>query len=265
MALVLSGLWVGISSSQPILESTPDLQKIDVIEHLGNLIPLDLQFRNTQGESVALSRYFHQGKPVILCMYYTNCPMLCSLVLTGLFKGVNELAWKPGNEFQMLSVSMDPEETFQTAASVKERYQGSLAKPVNPNAWEFLVGNNPEIHSLTDALGFKYFKDEKTGQFAHPAVVFILTETGKISRYLYGVEFKERDLRLALLEASQGKIGNTLDRIILYCYHYDPDAKGYVIMAMTIMKVGGLATALLLGAFLGFFWRRDQRKKALHS
>jgi protein SCO1/2 len=249
------------SSAQLVQDSVPDLQRIDVIEHLGQTIPLDLEFLNSHGESVHLRDYFGRGKPVILSLHYTNCPMLCSLVLNGLSKTVNELAYTPGEEFQMLSVSFDPRETPQLAAAIKERYQGTLKVGAPADAWEFLVG--PESHSkaLAEALGFKYYYIEKTGEFAHPAVIFVLTQDGRISRYIYGINFKERDLRLALLEASEGKIGNTVDRLILYCFHYDPDAKGYVVLAGNVMKLGGAASLILLGLFLGFLWGKERLRK----
>jgi len=255
---------VSRSSAQVVQDSVPDLQRIDVIEHLGETIPLDLQFLNSRGDAVRLRDYFGRGKPVILSLHYTNCPMLCSLVLNGLSRAVNDLAYVPGEDFAMISVSFDPRETPQLSAAVQERYQGQLKASTPPEAWLFLTG--PESHSkaLAEALGFKYYFIEKTGEFAHPAVIFVLTQDGRISRYVYGINFKERDLRLALLEASEGKIGNTVDRLILYCFHYDPDAKGYVVLAGNIMKLGGAASLLLLILFLGFLWGKERihRKSA---
>ncbi len=249
------------SSAQVVQDSVPDLQRIDVIEHLGEVVPLDLQFLNSRGDTVRLRDYFGNGKPVILSLHYTNCPMLCSLVLNGLSKVVNDLAYVPGKDFAMVSVSFDPRETPQLSAAIQERYQGALKTGAPLDAWDFLTG--PESHSraLADALGFKYYYIEKTGEFAHPAVIFVLTPDGRISRYVYGINFKERDLRLALLEASEGKIGNTVDRLILYCFHYDPDAKGYVVLAGNVMKLGGAASLFLLILFLGFLWGRERFHK----
>lgn len=242
-------------------EVPPDLQAIDVVEHPGETIPLNLTFTNSRGDSVQLGEYFHQGKPVILALYYTNCPMLCSLVLNGLATGVSELSWTPGKEFQMLSVSFDPRDNAASATAVRERYLGMLRSDTPNAGWEFLVGPESQSRVLAEALGFKYYYIPEKQQYAHPAVVFVLTEDGKISRYLYGIEYKERDLRLALLEASEGKIGTTIDRIILYCYHYDPDARGYVALAGNIMKLGGIGTLILLGLFLGIFWGRERIKR----
>jgi protein SCO1/2 len=259
--VLLISIFTSISAAQVVLENADDLKKIDVIEHLGETIPLDLAFVNPAGETVTLADYFNKDIPVILSLHYTNCPMLCSLVLNGLTNGVRQLAWQAGDKYQMLSISIDPAETPNQSAAIKERYLATLGKNTAPDAWDFLVGDETNINKLTGALGFQYFYIEETGEFAHPAVVFVLTEAGVVSRYLYGIEFKEQDLRMALLEASAGKIGNTIDRLILFCYHYDPDAEGYVVFAANIMKLGGVATVIVLGLFLGILWGRERRRK----
>jgi protein SCO1/2 len=273
-------IFTSITAAQVVLENADDLQKIDVTEHLGDTIPLNLRFVNSTGDTVRLTDYFHQDIPIILSLHYTNCPMLCSLVLNGLTNGVKQLAWQAGDKYQMLSISIDPEETPDQSAAIKDRYLATLGKHKGPEAWDFLIGDETNINQLTGALGFQYFYIEEninqltgalrfqyfyieeTQEFAHPAVVFVLTETGVVSRYLYGIEFKEQDLRLALLEASEGKIGNTIDRLILFCYHYDPDAEGYVVFAANIMKLGGVATVIILGLFLGILWGRERHRKA---
>lgn len=238
-----------------------DLQQIDVIEHLGEKIPLDLTFRNEEGKEVELSQFFNQGKPVLLTLVYYECPMLCTLVLNGVTNGVRDLAWVPGNEFQMVSISIDPGETPELARNKKLRYVKSMEKPGAEKGWAFLVGGQSQIDTLAAALGFKYFYVRERDEFAHPAVIFLLGEDGTISRYLYGVEFKERDLRLGLLEASQGKIGSTLDRIILYCYHYDPGSQSYAVFAENLMRLGGLVTLVLLAFLLGSLWLRERMKR----
>jgi len=187
--------------------------------------------------------------------------MLCSLVLNGLSKAVNELAYTPGEEFQMLSVSFDPKETPQLAAAVKERYLGTLKAGIPGMPGSFWWGRRaiPRLWPMLWGSNIIILKDWR---IRHPAVIFVLTSDGRISRYVYGINFKERDLRLALLEASEGKIGNTVDRLILYCFHYDPDAKGYVVLAGNVMKLGGAASLILLILFLGFLWGKEriQRK-----
>ncbi len=262
--LLLAGLCLlpapQVVSAQVVMDSVAELQGIDVVEHPGDTIPLDLRFTNDQGQDVTLGDYFHNGKPVILTLSYTNCPMLCTVLLNGLTNGVRELEWRPGAEYQMVNVSIDPLETVELTQQRKKRYLESVGPMQSKRGWAFLVGNEDNINALSDAVGFKYYYDEKQDMYAHPAVVFILTEEGVISRYLYGIEYSPRDLKLSLLEASEGKIGSTVDRIILYCFHYDPDAGGYVLFASNVMRLGGLITLILLAVFLGTYWVRERVK-----
>ncbi|HMV27243.1 MAG TPA: SCO family protein [bacterium] len=248
--------------AQVILEKNqdPELQKIDVIEHLGDTVPMNLQFKDEHGAIVQLSDYFEKGKPIVLTMAYYRCPMLCTMVLNAKAEAVKQLAWLPGREFQMLTVSIDPNETPELASNKKDTYLKFLDKSGIQEGWHFLVGDSSQSKALADALGFKYFYDENRKEYAHPAVVFVITEKGIVSRYLYGIRFAERDMRLALMEASEGKIGSTIDRIIMYCFHYDPNAKGYVVMATNVMKLGGLVTLVVLGVFLTVMWRRDKTR-----
>ncbi len=255
MALVVPSV---AAFGQATLDNVAELNKIDVVEHLGDTIPLDLQFTDDQGNPVTLRKYFSHGEPVLLNLAYAECPMLCSVVLDGVANGVHDLDLRPGKDFQILTVSIDPNETVKTAAGRKHRYEESVGPMESPDGWTFLVGDSTQSRALADAVGFVYYYDEDLKQYAHPAVTFLLTEDGVISRYLYGLEYKERDLRLGLLEASEGKIGTTIDRIVLYCFHYDPDAKGYVAFAGNIMRLGGAITLLLLGAFLGIHWAKDR-------
>jgi len=247
-------------AGQQLRSDDADLQKIDVEEHLGSTIPLDLTFTNSKGESVQLNQYFHQGKPVLLNLAYYECPMLCTLILNGVQSGVQKLAWKPGNEFQMITVSIDPGETWEMAARKKQNYLSGFKTPVDESGWVFLTGKQTHITSLANALGFRYFYDPERDQYAHPAVTFLLSEEGTISRYLYGLEYPENTLRLALMEASDGKIGNTLEKFILTCFHYDPEQKRYVLFAANLMRAGGVVTIGILGIFLGVYWVREKRK-----
>jgi len=250
-------------SRSQVAEMNPqDLQSIDVIEHSGDSIPLDLTFVNDRGETVKLGDYFNRGKPVILILAYYDCPMLCTFVLNGMSDGVRKLGWSPGDKFQMVTVSIDPRETPELAAGKKKVYLDNLSLPVKGDGWAFLVGEESQSKSLANALGFKYYYDSKNKQYAHPAVAFVLTADGRISRYLYGIDFKPRDLKLSLIEASEGKIGSTIDRIILYCYHYDPKAGGYVVFATNIMKIGGALTLIVLVIFLAVMWRVERRKRS---
>lgn len=259
-SLVIGSLLSGSVRGQVIQENPAELRGIDVLEHLGNGVPPELAFTDESGRSVTLRDYMDDQRPVILVLAYYECPMLCTLVLNGVAKAVKDLAWIPGNEFRLITVSIDPTETVQLAWGKKERYLKFLDKPGAENGWNFLVGDSLSIAGLAESIGFKYFYDAARDEFAHPAVVTILTPQGRISRYLYGIEYKERDVRLALIEASDGKIGTTLDRLILYCYHYDPAAKGYVLFAQNVMKAGGALTLVLLVLFVGLLWRRERQK-----
>ncbi len=252
-------------SAQAVRDDISELQRMDVVEHLDAQIPFDLSFTDDSGKAVKIGDYFNQGKPVILNMAYYTCPMLCNLVMNGVAQGVKQLDLLPGRDFQIVTVSIDPRDSVSLAAAKRANYLKSIGKPGIDPGWRFLVGAADQSKALADALGFEYYYDNDKEQYAHPAVIFILTPDGHISRYLYGIEFKKNDLRLALLEASKGKIGNTIDRIILYCYHYDPEAKGYVLFAANVMKLGGLATLVVLAAVLGFFWIKERHRKSAHG
>ena len=194
--------------SQVVQENTPELQGIDVVEHLGESIPLHLAFTNDKGELVTLDKYFNKGKPVILVMAYYECPMLCTFVLNGLTDVASQLSFTPGNEYQIVTISIDPKETARLARVKKETHIEALNKTGAENGWDFLVGKEESSKKLSDVLGFKYYYDEERDEYAHPAVVFVLTEEGVISRYLFGINYQEKDLRFALMEASAGNIGD---------------------------------------------------------
>jgi protein SCO1/2 len=264
VAMALSALSIPAGlSAQVVLDSVPELQGIDVVEHLGAYIPLDLEFTDDAGRTVKLSKYFDGEKPVLLILAYYECPMLCNLVLNGVAEAVAKLSWQPGEKFRIVTVSIDPLETYELAAAKKKNYLEKLGMPGADTGWVFLVGEESQSRALADAVGFQYYYVEDKDIYAHAAVVFLLAGDGKITRYLYGIEFPERDLRLGLLEASEGKIGNTIDRILLYCYHYDPDSKGYVVFAQNVMRLGGIVTVLLLVIFLTLLWLRERHRKHL--
>lgn len=239
----------------------PELQGIDVIENLGDYLPLSTIVTDHHGKEHELSEYFDDELPVLFVLHYSDCPMLCSLVLNGVSNGVRGLGFRAGIDYKILALSINPEEENERALNTWARYRKTMKPGATDNAWTFLTADSTAINTITSTLGFGYYQVEETGEYAHPAVLHVLSPEGMISRYLYGIEFKERDLRLALVEAGNGKIGNTLDRIILYCFHYDPDAKGYVVMAGNIMRLGGIATLIALGTMIGVFWRKEKRNK----
>ena len=246
-------------SAQAVQDSLRELSGVQVVEHLGDYVPMDLQFTDDQGRSVKLDDYFHHGKPVLLVLAYYECPMLCNLVMNGVTEGIKNLEWIPGKDYEIVTVSINPKDSVFMAAAKKQNYVKSLNMPGAENGWHFLVGPESQSKALAEAVGFEYKYLPDNGQYAHPAVIFLLGPDGKISRYLYGITFSQQDLKLGLLEASEGKIGNTIDKVILFCYHYDPDAKGYVLLAGNVMKVGGVVTFVLLAGFLGLFWIRERR------
>jgi len=234
------------------------LEEIGVDEKLGESIPMDLEFVNSDGQRVRLGDLIEDGKPVLLNPLYYECPMLCGLVLDAVFNVVDELAWSPGRDYTIISFSIDPEETPTIAANSKDKYLTQLNRSGSEMGWHFLTGEEESIKRLTDSIGFRYKYDEQTGEYLHLASIMMISPNGSITRYLYGATFSEFDLRNALYEAADGTIGSTIDKVVMYCFTYDPSSQSYVPVAMNIMKLGGLATVVFLGIFLGVFWRRER-------
>ncbi|MFC2150604.1 SCO family protein [Calditrichota bacterium] len=263
LALILFTLLPILAYSQVVQQDVAELQGIDVEENLGGTIPLDAEVIDHNGNKVLLSSYFDGSKPVLFVLHYSDCPMLCSMVLNGVSNGVRELGFKAGGDYRILSLSVNPHEETERASETWDRYHKTLKVGSTPDAWSFLTADSLTIKEIADSLGFRYYLVEESGQYAHPAVLHVLSPEGKITRYLYGVEFKERDLRLAVVEAGEGKVGTTIDRIILYCFHYDPDANSYTAFAENIMRLGGFVTMFVLGGVIFGLWQRDKRKTAM--
>jgi protein SCO1/2 len=236
------------------------LEKVGITEHRGSRVPLDLPFVDSEGSPVRLRQFFDGRRPVLLTMNYSSCPGLCSVQLNGLFEGLAALPWNIGDRFQMLTVSIDPLETSERAAQSKTKYLKIYARPGCGPGWHWLTGHEANIQKLADAVGFGFTFDKESRQFAHPAVAMVCTPDGRISQYLRGVQFDQQTLRLSLVEAGEGKIGSTLDQLILYCFHYDSQSGRYAPVAMRIMQLGSLVTVLLLATVLGLFWVRERRK-----
>ena len=252
-------------SAQDFLNMTgkpPALRKVRIEQRLNIQIPLETQFRDESGRTVALSDYFGR-KPVILALVYYQCPMLCTQILNGLTGSLKALSFDAGNEFEVLAVSFDPKDTPETAAAKKANYVRRYGRKGAENGWHFLSGEERSIRSLTEAVGFHYAYDPATQQYAHASAIMILTPQGKTSRYFYGVEYAPRDVKLGLMEASQNKIGSPVDQAMLYCYQYDPTTGKYGPVVMNIVRLSGAATLLVLGTALIIFWRRElARNKA---
>ncbi|NBC64933.1 MAG: SCO family protein [Bacteroidetes bacterium] len=234
------------------------LDEIGVDENLGDKIPQDLRFVNSEGETVRIGDLIEKGKPVLLNPLYYECPILCGVVLDAVFKVVDELQWTPGKDYTIISFSIDPNENPDIAAESKSKYLSDLGRPGAEKGWHFLTGSQESIDKLTEAIGFRYKYDETNDQYYHLASIMLLSPQAEIVRYLYGATFSEFNLRNALYEAADGKIGSAVDKVVLYCFSYDPDSQSYVPVALNIMKLGGLATVIILGIFLGVFWKRER-------
>ncbi len=259
---VLFILILSISASAQIANRNPDeLMNIDVNEKLGDKVPGDIHLINALGKPFTLDSLYHRDKPIVLVMAYYNCPMLCTLVLNGVVEGLRPVSLAPGSDYYVLVVSIDPNETPQLAKAKKQNYVASMDKKGAQQGMIFTVARKEQSKALADAIGFKYYYVEERQEWAHPAVVTLLSPEGVISRYLYGIAFKPNDLKLGLLEAARGKIGSAMDKVLLYCFHYDPDSKGYVVFATNVMKVAGIATVIILLIFLGLLWGKETVKK----
>lgn len=238
-----------------------ELEGVGIIEHLDGKIPLDLKFTDETGREVVLGDYFGKDRPVLLTLVYFSCPMLCTLVLNGMIDALRQVDMTPGKEFEIVTVSFDPTETATLAKFKKQNYLNEYGRPEAGPGWHFLVGGAAEIRALTDAVGFGYKWNAEQQQYVHQAAIYVVTPDGRLSRYLYGVMFEPRTLKLSILEAGKGKIGSTLDAIVLYCFHYDANSGKYAPAAVRIMRAGGILTVLILGSVLSTLWARDRRRR----
>jgi protein SCO1/2 len=234
----------------PPRAATPGvLQEVGFDQRLGGEIPLDLAFRDETGKDVRLRDYFGK-KPVVLSLVYFKCPMLCTLSLNGLAGALEVLSFVPGQEFEVLTVSFDPNEGPVLAAAKKKAYMTRYKRPQADAGWHFLTGSRESTEALTRAVGFRYVWDEATKQWAHPAGILVITPEGRIANYLFGVEYSPKDLRLAVVDAAKGKVGNVVDQVLLYCYQYDPSSGRYSASILNVVRLGALATILALFGFI---------------
>ena len=244
-------------------EIPTELEGVGVTEHLGATLRLSqYSFMDDAGQSVQLSQYFKQGKPVVLALVYYQCPQLCNLILNGLLTAMKDMAWSAGQEFELVAVSINPSETPDLAAQKKKNYLKMYQRPSGEQGFHFLIGEETQVKSLADELGYHYRYDPKEKQYLHTAALFILTPEGKISRYLYGVSFTAKNLRLALTEASRGMVGTVMDRILMFCYHFDPDKNSYTFQMWRVVQVVLSIQALALGFILFKLWQSEKKRKA---
>ncbi len=239
------------------------IKGVEFEQKLSQQLPLDLTFLDEAGQSVELADYFDQ-KPVILVFAYYDCPMLCTLVLNGLVASLNDLTFDAGNQFEIVTVSIDPTETSALAAAKKAVYLEQYQRPGAADGWHFLTGEQVAIDQLTQAAGFHYNYDQEKDEYAHPTGIMVVTPQGKIARYFYGIDFPARDLRLGLVEAAANKIGSPVDQLLLLCYHYDPLVGEYTLTIMNIIRLAGLITIGAIGVFVAVLLRRDRARTLNH-
>jgi protein SCO1/2 len=240
------------------------LEKVTFDQKLENQVPLDLKFRDETGCLVALGDLLH-GKPVVLTLVYYECPMLCTQVLNGLVRALQPLDLKPGEDFELWTVSINPQETSELAAKKKHGYLRMLDKPEYGDHWHYLVGDQAAISALADSVGFRYVYDENLKEYAHPAGLVVLTPQAKVSRYLFDIDFSTRDLSFALMDSASGKIGSILQQVIFRCYHYDPMTGKYGFVISNVIRVLGFLTVAALGGFMFVTLRRERRQARLQA
>lgn len=261
MAAAFSSVAVAQQPSVPAGSLPTIMEGVGIDQNLNAQIPLELTFKDENGQSVRLGQYF-RDKPVVLALVYYECPGLCDLILNGLDHAMEQTSLNVGTDYQVVTVSFNPKETWQLATAKKanyvEKYKDGHAQADAKAGWHFLTGDEASIKSLADTVGFHFRYDPISKQFAHASGIFVLTPEGKISRYFYGIQYKPRDFRLGLVEASDNKIGTPADQVLLFCYHYDPTTGKYGMAITQVTRVLGTTTVLLLGGFVFIMIRRDR-------
>lgn len=239
----------------------PDFQKVKVVEHLGEAIPQDLSFVDSNGKPFTLQDAFHHGKPVVLTLVYYDCPSLCRPLMDGLVKSLKATGLALGKDYDAVTVSFDPRETSALAAQNKARLLPAIGAADTDPHWIFATGQQAQIQRLADAVGFGYTYVGQSKQYAHDAVIFVLSPDARLMRYLYGIEFVPQDVKFALIEASHGRVGTTLDRLVLQCFQFDPTSHRYALFATTFVKAGAVLTLFTLATLLTILWRQEVKKK----
>ena len=248
------------SAGTPSGQLPPILKNVRYEQKLDSQVPLNLSFRDESGKPVRLGNYFG-GKPVVLILAYYRCPMLCSQVLAGATHAFRQLPFRIGQQFNVLTVSFDPRETPALAAASKETYIASYGQPQAAEGWHFLTGQQPQITALTQAVGFHYAWDTQTQQYAHATGIVVLTPSGKVAQYFYGIDYPAQDLRLALVQSSQERIGSLTDQVLLFCSHYDPNSGRYTAIMGRVLQIAGAFTLLILGGVLFMLFYLDKKKR----
>jgi len=240
----------------------PKIEHVTFSQRLGERLPLDARLTDETGREVMLGEYFSRNRPVVLAFVYYQCPMLCPLVMNGISSALKVVPFTPGTDFDVVLVSFDSRDTPAAANAKKRAHLLHWAVPETADGWHFLTGTEQEIRRVTDAAGFTYEWDEETQQFAHVSGLLVATPDGRLSRYFYGVEFSPKDLRLALVDSGQGRLGSVVDELLLYCFHYDPSSGKYGAVFMNIMRLGGVLTVGLVLGFVVLMRLRESRRVA---
>ena len=252
--------WTQTGAPRNDAELPAELSNVGIDQRLGEMLPLDAAFVDPQGRNVRLGDYF-AGKPVLLVFAYYECPMLCTLVLNGLLRAMRALPFDAGNEYNVVTVSIDPGETPELARAKQKEYLKNYGRAGAENGWTFLTGQETEIRRLASAAGFRYEYDPETDEYAHATAIIVVTPEGRLSKYFYGVEYAAKDLRLGLVEASSGKIGTAVDQILLFCFHYDPATGTYGLLIIKILRLAGIVTVAGIGVLILLLARRDRKKR----
>lgn len=261
LAAILAALAAGSALAQ-IQRGTPEeVEGIEIVAHLGDQVPLDVRFTDEDGREVRLGDYFDGERPVVLSMGYYRCPMLCDLVWSGILQSLSEISLEAGEDYQLVTVTIDPNETPKLAKQKKADYMESFGRSGAEDGWHFLTGSEDSIKKLAKAIGFGYRYLPERDEYAHAAGMMVVSPNGKLTRYLYGVMYEPDTVRMALLEAGEGKIGSALDRVVMYCFHYNPEEGKYTVAAMNVMRLVGLLTVAALGSLIAVMWRRERRRK----
>jgi protein SCO1/2 len=270
LALVCFSLLAGVARADGQRSSAPEKSDVGVTEHLGDALPLDASFVDHNGRDVKLGDYFTSDRAVVLIFGYHTCPMLCSLVQNAAAQALRRMGLVVGRDYDVVVISIDPEDTRHTATKRRDivlaTYNAGLpsseiASDVRDQGFHYLTGNADAIRRTADAAGFHYTYDAAWKQYAHPAVIMVVSPQGRIARYLYGIEFDAKDIRYGILEARSGRSVSTIDRVLLYCLHYDPGSGKYVVVAARVMQVGGGVILLLVTGLLAGLWLRERRPR----
>lgn len=260
-SLLISAALIGPVQGQEAAKQPEALKNVGLDQKLGSQVPLNLNFLDESGAPVTLGDYFGE-KPVILTLVYYECPMLCTYILNGTLRAMRAMEFSAGNEFDVVTVSINPDETPELAMSKKVEYLENYQRESGQKGWHFLTGTEDQIKTLADAVGFRYTYDPASGEYVHASGIMVLTPDGQVARYFYGVEYSPRDLRLGLVEASNNEIGSPTDQVLLFCYQYNPLTGKYSFAILSILRVAGALTLIGIALLITLLIRRERKGPA---